>query len=297
MTCAASRMCRSALLALAIGLSSSPPRLVAQEATARGDSVRALYQIALPAGFAERSAFVRSFPATSAATPSAFGPQWGDVFMGGGYQQHTRASRVNGTQGAHDGAVVAGFGIGSARMLGLEVALTSFRTFRSGFLTRTGVSFKAHHLFSNGVAIAAGSETAIVPGEAGDGSRAHYVVLSRVYHRSSDTRRPFSAIGLSLGAGDGRFRTLSDLRADRKHIGVFGAVSARLTDAVGAVADWTGQDLTLSASLVPLRCLPITITPGVTDVLRHAGTRPRFLMSVGVGLRPDQLSARVRDCF
>jgi hypothetical protein len=193
--------------------------------------------------------------------------------------------------------VVAGFGLGNARTVGVEVALTSFSTFRSGFFRRTGVSVKAHHLFSNGLAIAAGSETAFVLGEAGDGGRANYAVLSRVYTRSSDSRRPFSSVGLTLGAGDGRFRSLADVRANRNSIGVFGAVSARLTDAAGAVADWNGQDLTLSASLVPLRCLPLTITPGVTDVLRHAGTRPRFLLGMGVGVRPGQARARVRDCF
>jgi hypothetical protein len=279
-----------------VGLLGAVP-VGAQGTPGQVDSLRALYRISLPAGFADRSAFVRSLPATNASTPSGFGPQWGDLFMGGGFQRNTRASRPGGPLGANDGAVVAGFGLGNARMIGLEVAFTSFSTFRSGFFTRTGVSLKAHHQFSNGWAMAAGTETAFVLGEAGDGGRSHYVAASRVFTRTADSRRPFSAIGVTLGAGDGRFRTLADVRADRSTVGVFGALSARLTDAVGAVADWNGQDLTLSASVVPLRCLPLTITPGITDVTRNAGTRPRFLVGVGVGVRPDQLGARLRDCL
>jgi hypothetical protein len=260
-------------------------------------ALRARYRIELPQGFADRSAFVRSLPATNASTPSGFGPQWGDAFVGGGYQANTRASRPGGALGANDGAVVAGFGLGSAQTVGMEVAFTSFSTFRSGFFNRIGVSLKAHHLFSNGWSVAAGSETAFVIGEAGDGGRSNYLAASRVFTRNDDASRPFSAIGITVGAGDGRYRSLADVQADRNTIGAFGAVSARLTSAVGAVADWNGQDLTVSASVVPLRCLPLTITPGFTDVTRNAGTRPRFIVGVGVGVRPNEARARLRDCF
>lgn len=285
----------ASVMGLVMSLALAVPAGAQQDAAA--ESLRARYRIVLPPGFADRPAFVRSLPATNASTPSGFGPQWGDVFVGAGYQHNTRSTGRAGALGANNGAVVAGFGLGSARMIGLEVAFTSFSTLRSGFFSRTGVSFKAHHQFTSGWSVAVGSETAFVLGEAGDGGRANYLAASRVLTVGDNATRPFRTIGVTVGAGDGRYRPLADVRADRRTLGAFGAVSARLSSAVGAVADWNGQDLTLSASVVPLRCLPITITPGLTDVTRNAGGRPRWVVGMGVGLRPDQLRARLRDCF
>ena len=260
------------------------------------DSLRARFRITLPPGFAERPAFARTLPATNASTPSAYGPGWGDAFVGGGYQANTRASVPGGPLGREDGSVVAGFGVGRSDLLAGEVAFTSFSTFRSGFFYRTGVSLKVHHLFKSGWAVAAGRETAFIIGEAGDGGSASYGVVSRVFTRSRDSRRPFSSIGVSLGAGDGRFRPLADVRANRRTVGVFGAVSARLTDAAGLAADWNGQDLSVSLGLVPLRCVPLSITPGLTDLTRNAGNRPRFMLGMGMGIGRD-IGTRVRECF
>lgn len=279
-----------AVVAVAARAQETPPNLNA-------DSLRALYTIVLPPGFADRSAFSRTLPATNASTPSGFGAAWGDAFMGGGYQRNTRASVPGGPLGRNDGAVVAGFGLGNRRVLAAEVAFTSFSTFRSGFFTRTGVSYKLHRQFSSGWGLAAGTETAFVINEKGDGGSANYVALSRVFTRSQNTGRPGSSIGITVGAGDGRFRSLADVRANRKTIGVFGAVSARLTDAAGVVADWNGQDLTLSVGLVPFRCMPLSITPGITDVTRNAGNRPRMMLGMGMGVNPREFRARLRDCF
>jgi hypothetical protein len=158
------------------------------------------------------------------------------------------------------------------------------------------LSAKVHRLFSNGWAISAGSETFTVIGDAGDGGRSNFVVTSRMFYPQRATGAAFSAVGVSLGLGDGRYRPINDVRANRNSIGVFGAVSTRVTESLGAIADWNGQDLTLSASWVPLRCVPLTISPGITDVTGNAGSDPRFILGVGMGLRARDAKARFTEC-
>ena len=50
------------------------------------------------------------------------------------------------------------------------------------------------------------------------------------------------------------------------------------------IADWTGQDLFLGASIVPFRRIPLFIVPGVADVTGKAGNGARFVLGVGYGI-------------
>ena len=94
-----------------------------------------------------------------ASSPTAFGAQWGDLFVGAAFQ--ARARNVD----THDGSVAAGFGIGNAwRLVGLEVAAISFSTFRSGWGRRMGVDLKLHRMLPGNVGIAVGWESALLRG-------------------------------------------------------------------------------------------------------------------------------------
>ena len=73
--------------------------------------------------------------------------------------------------------------------------------------------------------------------------------------------------------------------------------AAGLASPLGVVADWNGQDLNLSASVVPLRCVPVVISPGLADVTGSAGSPRRFIIGAAVGFRPADLSRTIRSCF
>jgi len=51
---------------------------------------------------------------------------------------------------------------------------------------------------------------------------------------------------------------------------------------VHAIANWTGQDLSLGLSITPIPKLPIVITPALMDVTGRAGDGTRFSASAAI---------------
>jgi hypothetical protein len=235
--------------------------------------------------------FFRGAPGTSSGTPFAFGPNWGDVFVGGGYQSQTRGLRLaNGTlseNGNNDGTVSAGFGLGSsADFVGLEVAVTSLSTFRSGFGNRMGFSFKLHRMIGNSAGIAVGVEDAfIVGGQKTDGTDSWYGVLSKVFVLGGSDESPSGmAFILSGGVGNGRFRTIDDVSANKQSVNAFGSLAFLLNSHISALTEYTGQDLNVGLSIVPLSAFPVVFTPALADVTQTASKTARFVLGVGIGM-------------
>ncbi len=175
-----------------------------------------------------------------------------------------------------------GFGLGEREKVALEVAVSSFSTFRQGFFENGGVSFKLHHSFSNGLAIAAGVENAVTFGSP-DGGSSVYGVVSKIFPLKDDPSKPFSSVTVSLGVGGGRFRSEQDVQQGIGSVNVFGSVGLRVIEPISLIADWTGQDLTIGTSIVPFRNFPMVITPAVADITGNAGDGARFILGVGFG--------------
>jgi len=218
-------------------------------------------------------------PAASLSSPIAFGVQMGEGFAGFAYQQRTRYTHID------DGAAAIGIGLGDRRYVALEVAVTSYSTVRGGGPLETGgVSFKAHHAFDDRWGVAVGWENAISWGGS-DAGNSPFAVATRVFRLKPDSRAPLSAVAASLGLGAGRFRSESDVAADRKTVNVFGSLGVQVAEPVSAVADWTGQDLYAGVSVAPLRRVPLLINAGFADLTGNAGDGARFIISAGVGFR------------
>jgi hypothetical protein len=212
----------------------------------------------------------------SANSPSAFGARWGDVFVGASFT--ARARYVS----AHDGAVGAGFGLGDPeRWVGLEVDVISFSTFRSHFARRMGVDFKLHRSLPGQFGVAVGWESAILRGMT-DGQSSHDAVVSKWLPLAADGGAS-RALMLSVGVGDGRFRSEEDVWAGRKTVNVFGSAALRVAPPASVILDWTGQDLTAGVSFAPFRKWQMVVTPGIADITGHAGDGPRFVISAGWG--------------
>jgi hypothetical protein len=275
----------ASLAAGALALGALPGAISAQTV----DELRRQYLLEIPSNLGPLSEQVsRSSPGSSSGSPGAFGAGWGDFFMGGGYQHRTRYAGQGTVPDRPDGSVVVGFGLGNPRSLvGVEVAVTSVSTVHTGFFERTAVSLKAHRVLPHNVGVAVGYENALTFGEGLDGGNSVYGVVTKVWDPSGWS--PLLGTTTSIGIGNGRFRPEEDVQAGQEGVNIFGSVGVHVYEGIGVIADWTGQDLTLAASLVPFRRLPLTITPAIADVTGSAGDGARFVLGFGMGMNVSQI--------
>ena len=244
------------------------------------DSLRNIYRLPLPRVRVASPPF-RVTPGSSAQSPTAYGAEFGDGYLGAGLQGRMRYVKDLPLSKRMDGAVFAAFGLGnSEKNIGFEGDITSFSTVRSGFFNHSSFSFKIHRRLSRRLAIAAGWEDAIRT-KGLDGGTSIYGVASSAYKR----------VTMSGGLGGGRLRTESNIDNGIHRVNAFGSLGVRVADPVSLIADWAGQDLALAASIVPFVRLPLYIMPGFADLTGSAGDGARFILGVGLGFR----FAQIRD--
>jgi S-layer homology domain len=228
-------------------------------------------------------------PVSGLNSPSAFGSNWGELFAGAGYQKTTRPqifSTANARgQGIDDGALAFGLGLGDSRhLVGLEAVVTSNSTVRRGFFKEGAISLKLHKQFGENFALAVGSDNVITYGNDSDVGQSYYGVASSILNPSTNIGF-LSNTTVSLGIGNGRYRSVGDVRLDRSTIGIFGSIGTRLSPNFSLVADWDGQDLSIGFPIgFPLGDrFGIQITPGIVDLVNRETGGSRFVISGGVG--------------
>jgi hypothetical protein len=221
----------------------------------------------------------RAQPGVASASPLGFGPNFRDVFGGVGYQAETRYG------GDDDGAVSAGLGLGNSRtMVGVELVLTSLSTVRSGFGERMVASVKVHRELPHSFGIGVGAEGFKITGEDSfEPDPSFFVALSKVVRLSQSDF--FSGATLNVGLGNERFQQEEDILAGEDGIGFFASAGIRIAPALGAIFDYTGQDLNLGLSIAPFSKIQLVITPGLADVLEQAGDGARFTLGAGLAWR------------
>jgi hypothetical protein len=232
-----------------------------------------------------------AYPVGGVSSPTAFGANGGDVFVGASYQASTRPQIFNlsaptSPQGGRDGAVSAGFGLGDARnLVALETIATSYSTVRNGFGNQGSLSFKLHKALSDTFAIAGGYENAILWGTGNDGGQTGYGVASLVLNPDANIGL-FSNTTVSVGAGAGRFRNVGDVRTGKDSYNVFGSVGTRLSPNFSLIADWNGQDLSVGLPItIPLGGANLQVVPSLVDLVNPETGGSRFVVNGGVGFR------------
>jgi S-layer homology domain len=219
-------------------------------------------------------------PATGVTAPSAFGANWGDLFVGAGYQSNLPA--VIAPPGDGNSTVYgAGIGLGNARdFVGLEASYTAAGT---TVADRGGVNFKLHKLLGENVAIAAGWENAIRNGytAANDPRDTYYGVVTGILPIGETSN--FTA---SVGAGNGRFRTFDDLTADNNTTNIFGGLGFRFSENVAIAADYNGRNFSVGLPLtVKLGdSIGLQVTPALLDVAGDQNTGPKSRFAIGGGI-------------
>ena len=272
-------VCRAGKLAFVV--LSTGLRVGGHAAAQNVDSARASYILPLPPSVEAAGPYSSIYPGSSSGTPTAYGAEFGDIFFGGEFQARTRYTSTLPFRDRIDGSVYGGFGLGNPRsFLGIELVATSFTTIRHGFFRESSFSFKIHRQLPGNFAIAYGWEDAI-HSTGTDGGSSMYGVLTSDIRIREDYDAPMSAVTLSAGVGNGRFQTEQAFYAGKHGVNGFGSIGLHVLRPISLIADWTGQDLMLGASIVPFRRIPLIITPAFADVTGSAGDGARFVMGAG----------------
>ena len=267
--------CRFVCLLVLTGLLFGSPSVHAQEAT-RGQAGD-VTAVLIEGGIIGTDGGERMRPSVTISTPTAFGAGWGQVYAGLSYQDRLRYSDW------HDGLITVGVGLGNpTRTVGLAVTVQLLDTY-TDFGKDRSLSLKLHRRLPYRSAVAVGYEN-IWHTRGTDGGDSHYAVASTVVPLRRDRAAPFGSVVVTAGLGDDRF--LSEARFARGESGVsaFGSLAVRLLRPVNGLVNWTGQDLNLGLSVVPLRALPVVVTPAVLDVTGRAGDGARIAVSVSAGV-------------
>jgi hypothetical protein len=254
------------------------------------DSLRRRYQLPLVPATEVAATASRFAPGHNTQSQSAYGANLGDGFIGAGFASRTR------TGASSDGSAVAGFGLWNSRdYVGVEVDVFSFSTIREGFGQNGALGLKLHRAFPGNFAIAIGGENLAGWGSL-DAPKTYYGVASKVWRLRQREGDPFGSLTTNLGVGDGRFSPNFDSltkTSDRGSVGVFGSAGLRVHEKVTLIGDWGGQDLSLGVSILPLRWVPLVITPAYADVLQRSNHHSAFLLGVALGFKFTQ----VRNIF
>ncbi|HEY9835260.1 MAG TPA: hypothetical protein V6D26_32215 [Stenomitos sp.] len=218
-----------------------------------------------------------SAPGISILTPSAYGQSWGSASIGVGLQSRTRFTRTG------DGVLGIGMGLGDAqKAVGVDIGLTFVDLI--GHTAQDGtVSLKLHRRLPEDLAVAVGVKNLIRFG-ATDSATGYYGVVTKKFNLQEDVQQPFSQLFVSAGVGSGQFRSELDITEDRNSVGIFSSVAVRVAEPISAIAEWSGQDLTLGLSIAPFRDVPLVFTPAITDITGSAGDGSRFILGIGYGI-------------
>lgn len=215
-------------------------------------------------------------PALSIYIPVGFGADNNTVYLTGSYQASVREDDGSvGAGGIGIGLGDAGDGVGFELSYALE---TTDDEFGEG-----GFNAKLHRRFSDDFAGALGWNGFVNIGR-NDFEQSKYGVLTKVFRTQDSINDPFSRVAVTVGVGDGQFRSNGAVDAGENNINVFGNVAIRVARPVSFIAEWTGQDLGLGLSIAPFRNFPLVITPAVRDVA-GAGDGARFVLGTGIGFR------------
>lgn len=223
----------------------------------------------------------RGTPSLTIANPYGFGADRG-FYSGLSLQTDTRG----GLDDENDFDATWGFGLGvgnAQKAIGAELSysIASFgqnnRDFGSG-----GFNLKLHRKIADGWGVAAGWNSFLSIGDANDLEDSLYLSTTKIFKLREKVSSTFSRVGVTVGIGNGQFRTEDDIIDDNDSVNVFGSMAFRVARPVSFITEWTGQDLAMGLSVSPIRTFPVTLNLGVRDIV-GAGDGARVVFGIGTG--------------
>jgi hypothetical protein len=212
-------------------------------------------------------------PSSSFLTPSAYGADWGNAYVG-------IAGATAGNRSDLDGSASVGVGFGDAvENLGVELSVGIISL--DGFADDGIVGFKLHRVFpeANNLAVALGWSNPIKWGAANNAEDTFYGVVTQRFNLQPGRSNPLP-LTASVGIGTGTFRSTGAIAARNNAPNVFGSVALRVIPEVSVISSWTGSGLGFGVSAAPFD-FPLILTTGVSDVTDNTVEGPRFHGAIG----------------
>jgi hypothetical protein len=217
----------------------------------------------------------RTYSPSLTFTFSAFGANWGDLFIGGTVATAGKErSRIDSYGGF-------GFGLGDASNLIGSTVSFNMQSLRN-FGATNGINVDFHRVVYSGsqtqVAMAVGVTNLIKIYSGGLPDRLEEgfwgAITSYTFLRPDDPVNNLP-LALTVGGASGQF--------DQTDVGIFGGVGIQLAPQLGIGAAWSGVSLDLGMSYVPIPTFPLTLTMEGIDLTNNTSGGPRFLLGVNVG--------------
>jgi hypothetical protein len=225
-------------------------------------------------------------------TPSGFGANSGDVFMGAsivdrevGLAILRPGTLTRNKRDKEGGSAAVGFGLGdSQELVGLETVYNIISLTPSRFASNGSFDFKLHRQIGRWSSIAVGWENAINYGpEAGGTEPTYYGAMGTVIPlRPNNPDNPM-LLGISGGVGDGRFRSISDQIDDKNGLNAFGSIGLQVISNAAMIVEWSGPGLNVGVSYVPFTAFPLFLSATAIDVSDTTGFGTRYAVSASVG--------------
>ena len=209
-------------------------------------------------------------PGIAFGSPVAFGADWGQVFGGIGGQ-----TLPDGAQDSLDGSALLGFGVGDSSLVGVEVSATIISVKES--IGQDGAfNGKIHRSLSNRAAIAVGVENTAGWGAASDMDGSIYAAYTQAVDLAPHSARAPMPLVFNVGVGNERF-----VDPGKDGVGLFASVSVHPHRQLSAIADYTGRDLNIAMSIVPVRTWPIVLTAGMINMTERLNQQSEFAGGIG----------------
>ena len=215
-------------------------------------------------------------PASSFGTPTAYGANERDAFIG--------LAGVTGGDADTDGSMSLGVGFGDAvESVGVEVSGGIISL--DGFADDGQIGFKVHKIFpeADNLAVAVGWSNPITWGDADDAEDTFYGVVTQRFELQPEQSNPLP-LTVSVGVGTGSFRSLGAIRAGNNDPNLFGSLGLEVTPNVALVSSWTGSALNAGVSAAPFD-FPLVVSAGASDITDNTDVGTRFSASIGYGFK------------
>ncbi len=223
----------------------------------------------------------RGAPGLTIANPSGFGGDRGQFFSGFSYQTDTRLNTSN--ESKDDGSLGFGYAFGNAqKAVGAEISYTLGSFGRNRDFGTGGFNAKVHRQFPGNWAVAAGWNGFLNIGDDNDFKDSLYLTTTKIFKTREKLNSAFSRMAVTVGVGNGQFRTEDAIEDGDEGFNIFGTLAFRIATPVSGIVEWTGQDLAIGTSVSPFRRVPVTFSISLRD-LAGAGDDPRVILGVGSG--------------
>ena len=217
----------------------------------------------------------RTYSPSLTFTFSAFGANWGDLFIAGSVATAGNERKLI------DSYAGFGFGLGDAsNVIGSTVSfnMQSLRNFGA----TNGINVDLHRIvFSDAqtqVAMAVGVTNLITIYSGGYPERLEEgywgAITSYTFLRPDDPVNNLP-LALTVGGASGQY--------DQTDVGIFGGVGIQLAPQLGIGAAWSGVSLDLGMSYVPIPTFPLTLMMEGIDLTNNTPGGPRFLLGINLG--------------